>query len=947
MTVVLTFKPKKQTMLRYFTLLFIHLFVLHTSTSYAQSARLQGKVIDELGLAMPGATIKLEGSQTRMTISDQTGRFVFQGLSNGKTTITVSYIGYQAKSQTIDVSSSTNEITIQLEEASILGNEIIVLGDRLKGQAKALNQQRTNANITNVVAADQIGRFPDSNIGDAMKRIPGITMQNDQGEARNIIIRGLSAGLNSVTLNGERIPSAEGDNRNVQMDLIPADMIQTIEVNKAVLPNMDADAIGGSVNLVTRSASDGLRVSSTIGSGINLLSDKPMSNFSLVLGNRFLDKKLGVVLSSSYNNHIFGSDNFEGVWVETANPAYPVVLSGFDLRKYDVQRVRRSASLATDYKIAKGHTIFLNAMYNWRDDRENRYRFRVDRLNTPVVSGSFKELAENILELRGRVAIQTKGGIDNDRNQNTRLEDQRVANVTLAGEDLFGALKMTWSGTYAKALEDRPNERYITHRSNAQVVVNTQDPAKYLVTLVDQNAALGLGLNEIYESNNNTNETDYNGRIDFELPFSANKNKLKFGGRYRYKDKIRTNSYDIYESINGLTAAGNKLGALPTSVQNERVFLNGPQYVPGVFVTNSYLGGLDLGNASLFEKEDAIGEYITSNYNAKEQIFAGYVMTDLRVSDKLTGSVGLRLESTSVDYQGYTFDEDEEVATQTPVFSKQYTNLLPGAHARYQFTENAILKAAWTNTLARPGYFSLVPFAAYSPDNQTLEQGNPNLEATTSSNFDVMYENYFASVGLVSFGGFYKDIKNFIYTQTALNVNDPRFGQLVSSTRPENGGTARVSGLEIALQRQLDFLPGVLKGLGIYTNYTFTQSTTTGIEGRENETIALPGTAKHMLNASLSYENKKLVVRASLNYASDYVDVIGSSQFNDVYYDRQTFLDVNASYAFSKNLRVYLEANNLTNQPLRYYQGVRVRTYQEEFYNARIGFGVKYDLFGK
>jgi TonB-dependent receptor len=178
-------------------------------------------------------------------------------------------------------------------------------------------------------------------------------------------------------------------------------------------------------------------------------------------------------------------------------------------------------------------------------------------------------------------------------------------------------------------------------------------------------------------------------------------------------------------------------------------------------------------------------------------------------------------------------------------------------------------------------------------------------------------------------------------------VTDPQFGQLISSTRPENGGTADVYGFEVALQRQLDFLPGALKGLGVYMNYTFTESATTGIQDREDDDLRLTGTAKHMLNASLSYENKRLVVRASLNYASDYIDEVGGSSFNDIYYDKQTFVDVNASYAITPKWRVYFEANNLTNQPLRYYQGVSERTYQEEFYNARINAGIKFDFFGK
>jgi TonB-dependent receptor len=923
------------------------ILVISAFATQAQTGKIIGKIIDEQGLSMPGATLKLGSSPIQMAVSDQSGRFSFSSVKNGKYELTVTYIGYQPVKSDIEINDQTLQLTLKMVEVAINGTEVIVVGDRLKGQAKALNQQRNNSNITNVVSADQIGRFPDANIGDAIKRIPGITMQNDQGEARNIIIRGMAAGLNSVTLNGERIPSAEGDNRNIQMDLIPADMIQTVEVNKAILPNMDADAIGGSVNLVTRTAPNDLRVSGTIGSGVNFLSDKPITNIALVLGNRILNEKLGIVLSGSFNNHVFGSDNFEGVWSKTKNPAYPVVLSSFDLRKYDVQRIRRSSSLAMDYQLAKGHTIFLNAMYNWRDDRENRYRFRVDRLNTPVEAATFKDISKNLYEIRGRVAIQTKGGIENDRNKGTRLEDQRVANVSLSGEDIFGKLKMNWSGTYAYAQEDRPNERYITHRGNANVKFNTLDPSKYVVDLVDPKSVSSLALNQIYESNNFTSETDLNAKIDFEVPLANKNNLINFGGRIRSKNKERINSYDIYSPIGNIGTGGNTFGALPSSPQNERIFLNGAQYVPGNFVDKSFLGNLDLYNTTVFNKEDAIAEYITTNYDAAETISAGYAMAKLKLTDKLTSILGLRLENTGIVYNGYSFDEDEEKASPITDVKKSYLNVLPGIHLKYYLGSDAILRAAWTNSIARPSYFSLVPYESYSPDNQTLLRGNPNLEATKSMNFDLMAENYFESIGMVSAGIFQKTLKDFIYDKTTLNVVDPKYGQLISSTRPENGGTANAYGIETALQRQLDFLPGFWKGLGVYLNYTFTNTTTTGIEGRENDELALPGTAKHMFNSSLSFENKKLVMRVSLNRSSDYLDAVGGDTFTDIFYDKQLFLDVNASYAFNKNLRVYFEANNLTNQPLRYYQGSKERTIQEEMYNSRIGFGLKYDLFGK
>lgn len=214
-------------------------------------------------------------------------------------------------------------------------------------------------------------------------------------------------------------------------------------------------------------------------------------------------------------------------------------------------------------------------------------------------------------------------------------------------------------------------------------------------------------------------------------------------------------------------------------------------------------------------------------------------------------------------------------------------------------------------------------------------------------NFDFMGEHYFKSIGLVSGGIFYKDIKNFIYTQELSNYTDPTSGNTFDDfKKPLNGNSATLLGFELSFQRQLDFLPGILKGLGVYVNYTYNQSTTEGFGGDNRTTdVKLPGTAPHMVNASLSFETKKLVLRASFNFTDSYIDELGKNEFYDRYYDRQMFVDLNGSYAFTKKLRFFFEINNLTNQPLRYFQGVSSRTMQAEWYNVRFNAGLKFDLY--
>ncbi len=895
---------------------------------------LKGRVIDAQNLSMPGANLILKNTSLG-TVTNQTGDYSIVDLPEGSYEVQVSYLGYGSIVQETTIEDGqTTILNFKLDETTIASLEFVVMGDRLKGQAKALNQQKNNANITNVVSSDQIGRFPDANIGDALKRVPGITMQNDQGEARNIIIRGLAPQLNSVTLNGERLPSAEGDNRNVQMDLIPSDMIQTIEVNKAVLPSMDADAIGGSVNLVTRQAPNALRVSGTAASGINLLSNKPIWTGGLIIGNRFFDDKLGVIFSGSYNNHLFGSDNIEAVWKNYDNGA---ALEEFDIREYKVQRVRRSATIAFDYAINDSHKLFLSGMYNHRDDWENRFRMRVSQLDDSFDDGDFTEVSPGNYLTKGRVEYETKGGLDSDRNKAARLEDQRVYNTTLGGSHLFNKLKMDWSLTYAKASEERPFERYTSFRSSGQdVTLDVSDPEKPFAYLTNPADNLAIAFNGLSEQYGYTFDRDLNGKLDFKLPYSP-KGIFQFGVRYRGKDKERDNNFYEYEPLDE-EAFGETLANVPNENYSDASFLVGSQYQVGTFMTPAYLGGLDFKNSNLFEESDIPEEYAPGNYTAKETISGGYVMADHQFSDKFSAIAGVRIEHTSIDYIGNIFDIDNEEISSAEG-DQSYTNFMPGVHLKYNMNPNSVLRFAWTNTIARPNYFDLVPYAELSPEDEELSRGNPNLKPATAMNFDLMAEQYFDNVGLMSLGGFYKDIDDFVYTITSQGYSDPQFGSDLQFSRPENGGTAKIYGLEASIQRQ------IWKGIGVYLNYTYTNSSTTGIEDRDEDDIELPGTADNMFNASLSYENTRLVIRVSLNYASDYLDELGGDSFEDRYYDKQAFLDVNASYAITPKWRVFFEGNNLTNQPLRYYQGIKSRTMQAEYYSARFNFGLKFDLF--
>lgn len=913
--------------------------------SYGQTTVLKGKIMDSKdNFSLPGATLRIEEGN-KFTVSDANGNFEFLNLPAGTYTLNVDYLGYQHYSQTIK--TTTEAIEIFLDPASKALDEIQIIGDIAKGQAKALNQQKNNSNISNIISSDQVGRFPDQNIGDALKRVPGITMQNDQGEARNIIVRGLSPELNSVTLNGDRIPSAEGDNRNVQMDLIPSDMISSIEVNKTLTPDMDADAIGGSVNLITRAAPNKQRLSATLSGGYSPVRKKGIYNGSLIYGNRFMDNKMGLVLSGTMQTNDFGSNNIEAEWDKDGNNVF---LKEMQIRKYDVTRIRRSISAAWDYDFNARNRIALNAMYNWRDDRENRF----------ATTFSDLEYDEKAKTYVGEIEHETKGGIDNNRNKNRRLERQSVLNFSMQGEHILTPiLDMDWAASYSRAAEWRPNERYISYvQEGAPVSVDIKDP--YLPFVSNPGNDLSkFELKDISENENNTSEDEVGAKLNFRLPLSVisgQKGRIRFGGRMRLKTKERDNNFFVYEPSSGF----DNMAKLPLKTWDAKDWDQGQKYAPGTFVDAKYLGQLNLSDKSKFKEDSKPKEFLSENYRAKEQIFAGYLRWDQNITEKTALILGARVEHTRIDYVGNNVVDEKKFEGEINN-KNNYTNILPGITLKHNFSDNFILRAAVTTSLARPNYYALAPYVNSNIEDRELFAGNPNLKATYSTNYDVMLEHYFKNVGIISGGAFYKNLKNFIYMYNDRMFKNSQFSQLFPAlnnpikdgdtwkfSQYRNGDEVDVYGFEVAFQRQLDFLPGkFLQGLAIYTNYTFTKSKAKGIaseDGVMREGLGLPRTAPHMLNGSLSWENNKFSARVSANYTAAYLDEIGDDSFTDAYYDKQFFLDANAAYKITKTLRIFAEANNLTNQPLRYYQGEVQRLRQLEYYKPRYTLGLKFDL---
>lgn len=858
-----------------------------------------GVVTDSLrGGALRSVEVSVEGTAL-VTLTDANGRYELRDVPPGMVTVTVSMLGYERISREIAVEA--NRILTADFALEINRTVVTVTGEPLlEGQAKALNEQMSAVNIKNVVSADQIGRFPDPNAAEATQRVPGVTILRDQGEGRYVIVRGTEPRLNATMINGERLPAPEGDLRQVALDVVPADLLETVEVTKALTADMDADSIGGSVNLVTKAAPAQPRLSLTLGGGVNSLTSGPIKIFNGTYGRRSFGDKLGYVVSGSFFETDRGSQNFEPAW-DDGN------LSEFELRDYTLRRTRKGITGSFDYRLGEGSNLFFRTIYNDYEDDEKR-RTVLSVLEDGEMERAFRE----------------------------RYEAQKIQSYMMGGSHLLGGTwQVDYRFTYAKAQENEPRALATTFLQEDVVFQPVSSGGRINPNPQNENIAEFL-LDEIESGINFTSDRDYVGSVNVSRPFrftGSNGALLKFGGRFRDKRKLRNNFLVSYSPDDDIV-----LDTIQDTAFSRRDFLDG-RYTFGPGFPAPGWAAQQIRGGNLEEEIDP--EENVANYDANERVQAGYVMSELYLGERLMILPGFRFERTGIDYKApqIVFDEDGDYAGETLTSgSNSYTNWLPSLHARYRLAETSNIRAAFTRSLARPNYSDLPPYELILREDREIARGNPDLKTTTSNNFDLLAEHYFTTVGVVSGGFFYKRLSNNIFVQRSVQDID---GERYEIEQPQNGESANLYGAEIAFQNRFSFLPGPWGGLGFYGNFTGTKSDSKLLD---RTGVRLPGQAGQTANLSLSYEYRGFSGRISWNYQGKLLDEVGEDTERDIYIDSRQQLDLSVSQRLTKNLRLFLDVLNLTNQPYRAYEGTTIRPVQEEYYRSWLMGGMKIDF---
>lgn len=869
----------------------------HDVLAQQATGAIVGTVLDGQGNPLVGAEVTIAGLNLA-TSSDAQGRFRLPGIPVGPQKVVVSYLSAASVDARDIVIEAGKTADLQFTLHSF-GEVIEVRAPLLEGQASALNQQKNAPNITNVVSSDQMGRFPDPNAAEATQRIPAVTLQRDQGEGRYILVRGTEARLNSTTVDGERIPSPEADGRDIALDVIPADLLQSIEVSKALTPDMDGDAIGGSVNLVTKRAPESNRISATLASGFNTLTEGGIQNGNFAWGSRFgAEKKLGVLFAGSYYSTDRGSDTFEAEYDDGD-------LENFELRDYILTRTRTGATIALDYRLSDRTALFARGL--WNDYKDDEVR---------------------------RAMINAVGDDEIIREVRDRVQQSKITSITIGAERQVGTTStMDFRIASNQAREETPDQftsMFIQEdvEFDPNVDPDSIDPDNIRANPLNENIN-EFFLDEIARESKSAEEKDLVGSANYTRAFyrdASFSGTWKMGAKMRFKEKNQNADVFIFEADDDYAMTG-----VLSDYRSETDFLDG-RYVNGLFGDPAAIRRLitTLDGEGEFDPEEDLADFDSS-----EDTQAAYGMFDLNLGSRFSSVAGVRVERTKTDYVAneLAFDEEGDFTGLTPVTGgNEYTEILPMVHLKYQLDDRTNLRAAVTRTFARPNFIDLAPYQLIIREDEEIERGNPALEPTKSWNLDLFAERYFEPVGIISGGLFYKKLSDNIFT---FNFEEDFEGDEFDVIQKRNGGEANIKGAEFALQRNLP------AGFGIYFNYTLVDSEA---EYPERGTARLQGQAEQTGNLAFSLERGRFSGRISGNYNSGYILEIGEEAAEDIVIDEHLQIDFSASLVLTDKLSLSLQLMNLGDEPYRVYEGRADRPIQEEYYGSWGVLGLKFNL---
>ena len=915
---------------------------------------IEGRVSDTTGTVyFDGAIVTLIGESIESVTGDD-GRFRITGLAPGDYQLEVSYVGAEPVIEKVTVvDDEVTSVPIRIGQQVQLIENIIVVG-QMAGALSAINQMRSADNLVSVVTSDSIGQFPDENVSEALQRISGVFIERDQGEGRFVGVRGIDPKLNVASINGLNVPAPENDRRNVALDVIPSDLVESLEVTKSLTPDKDGDAIGGTINIKSLTAFDreGMSYKLQGQTYYNELADDDGHKLSGTYTNvwNLAQGEFGVAMSLSSNERSFAVDNVEsdGGWSEEGGVRFHEEM---EARDYQIVRERDGFAMNLDYRSSDASRYYLRMLRSEFSDQEfrNRIEFKLDRGDVTYDESSL-----------------TASDTRLQRELKDRYEEQEISSLLFGGEHLVRDWTIEYSLGISDASEAEPG-RIDSEFEYSDVVAagyrGTADTPNLFYS-EDGDDASNFELQEIVIEDNATEDEESAFRIDLtrEMRFGDYDGYVKFGAKLRRRDKQNDANLRVFEDFDDALGESPTLDQFVGADADYELGSYGPfvdharqrEFVWGNIAGNAACDTASYDEATCPFIMDLDGSMLGSarDFEMEEDVSAFYIMSRVDFGN-LRAVYGLRYEHTTFDAKGFNVREvdvsgEDDVQIARVAYDKDYDNLLPSVNLRYKPRKDLIFRAAYTESIARPSFGDVTPTASTIEIEQDgddielkVESGNPALEPYRSQNFDFSVEYYPKSLGILNAGIFHKRIDDFIFPADVSSIVDPSdYAGSIAVTdievfQAQNGESAELTGFEFGWTRYFSELPAPFDGLILMANATFTDSEADlGIgQGSDRSSRSpLPLQADRVANFVIGYEKHGWSLRLSSTYISDRIGGIDiDNERNDLHEDAHQQIDLTIKYDFSDRLQIYFNAMNLNEEAnYRYYGSTRFNAQYDE-----------------
>jgi TonB-dependent receptor len=907
----------------------------------AGKGRIDGRVVDISGSMLQGAQVTLQPGGLS-SVSDQQGEFTVANVAAGDYTITVSYVGFTSFTSKVTVTTGQPTKVEAVLNVASARQEVTVSASAapISGEAEAVNVERTADNILQVIPAAVITSLPNATIADAAGRLPGVSLERDEGEGKYIDVRGTAPELTNTTIDGINTPSPEGGVRQVKLDTIPANLVAEVQVNKTLQANQDADGIGGSVNLVTKTAGDKPMLSlGGIGGYTPIMGGRHMDQFDVTVGDRFLShKRLGTLFGVTYDYNGRGIDDTEPTpdAVQNPNGSLTPHFDSQDLREYRYTRSRWGFGGSTDYKVSESSVITLRYLYSDFKDFGNKWTYTLNDGSNPGYKTS--ERAPNF----------------------------SIGNLALSGSHTFNSTMIHWEASVARSSEiasgGNPGADFKTIGALNDSTGCLYDAAATTNIYLPQWAPSCFTpgspdyifdptmykLKSVTYSHGLTEQLNLLGSVDVAKNYHIGSHfaTFQFGGKVRNAHKFDDSWEDEFDPNSKML-----MTQFLSNFTNPHFYFG--DYPLGPVTDWNTITGFVNHNGSQFSLGESGQPYggNNNNFDMVERVSAGYAMNTVDLG-RVRLIVGVRFEGTQVNT--LSCNCIDPVTGGGPVnvpLNGSYFNVLPSGSVRVRLSDNSDVRVVYGRGLARPDpqFLTTAVSEDISTNPYTYSIGNPGLKPEHANNGDILYERYLKSFGMISGGVFYKNLTDPIIEATTHPTTGLYAGYIVQ--QPGNAGHAWIAGLEGSYQEHFTSLPGGWSGLGIMANFLYSDSRAFQIQGR-SDSPALVRQSPLVWNISPNYTRGRFNLRYGMSYNGasiyqyNYQDgaAYGINGPNgDNYLFPHLQLDSQGSVRVWRGLSLMAAILNMSDEVFGFYNGSKQYMNQREFYHPTYEIGFRWD----